>query len=89
MEDLDVSFAVWVFWTDWEAPTRCGDAHHVVSVQISVSLNKDEPDTPLIGLMKTKGADKIRQALGSYVDFLKTGIWPHSYGQWIMLIHTL
>lgn len=42
--------------------------------QISVSLNKDEPETPLLALMKTKGMDKIREALGSYVGFLKTGI---------------
>lgn len=46
----------------------------VTSVQISVSLNKDEPDTPLMKLMKTKGAEKVREALGSYVGFLKTGL---------------
>lgn len=44
-----------------------------VSSQISIALNKDEPDTPLTALMKTKGADKIREALGSYVGFLKSG----------------
>lgn len=42
--------------------------------QISISLNKDEPDTALVHLMKTKGAEKIREALGSYVGFLKTGL---------------
>lgn len=48
----------------------------MASSQISVALNKDEPDTPLTALMKTKGADKIREALGSYVDFLKSGqVW--------------
>lgn len=83
MEDLDVSFSEqWVFLTEREAQTHCGDTCHVVSVQISISLNKDEPETPLIGLMKTKGADKIREALGSYVGFLKTGIWPHSCSRW-------
>lgn len=45
----------------------------LVSSQICISLNKDEPDTPLTALMKTKGAHKIREALGSYVGFLKSG----------------
>nr|XP_057932705.1 activator of 90 kDa heat shock protein ATPase homolog 1b isoform X2 [Doryrhamphus excisus]XP_057932706.1 activator of 90 kDa heat shock protein ATPase homolog 1b isoform X2 [Doryrhamphus excisus]XP_057932707.1 activator of 90 kDa heat shock protein ATPase homolog 1b isoform X2 [Doryrhamphus excisus]XP_057932708.1 activator of 90 kDa heat shock protein ATPase homolog 1b isoform X2 [Doryrhamphus excisus] len=41
-------------------------------LDISISLNKDEPETPLVQLMKSKGAEKIRRALGSYVGFLKT-----------------
>ena len=45
----------------------------MISVQISVLLNKDEPETPLTDLMKTKGAEKIRNALGSYIEDLKTG----------------
>lgn len=52
-------------------------------VQISVMMNKDEPDTPLLNLMKRDGAEKVRQALGSYVDFLKTGqelhVFSHSF----------
>lgn len=52
---------------------QCGDTCPVILFQISVMLNKDEPDTPLINLMKTKGAEKIREALGSYVGLLKTG----------------
>lgn len=32
--------------------------------------------------MKTKGVDKIREALGSYVGFLKTGVKPYFYNQW-------
>ncbi|XP_028995655.1 activator of 90 kDa heat shock protein ATPase homolog 1b isoform X2 [Betta splendens] len=48
------------------------DENTMDDLDISISLNKDEPDTPLTKLMKTKGAVKIREALGSYVDFLKT-----------------
>uniref|UniRef100_A0A3Q4BZP3 Activator of 90 kDa heat shock protein ATPase homolog 1 n=1 Tax=Mola mola TaxID=94237 RepID=A0A3Q4BZP3_MOLML len=48
------------------------DENDMEDLDISVSLNKDEPETPLRNLMKTQGAEKIRQALGSYVDFLKT-----------------
>uniref|UniRef100_A0A3Q1IYR0 Activator of 90 kDa heat shock protein ATPase homolog 1 n=1 Tax=Anabas testudineus TaxID=64144 RepID=A0A3Q1IYR0_ANATE len=48
------------------------DENDMEDLDISVMLNKDEPDTPLINLMKTKGAEKIREALGSYVGLLKT-----------------
>ncbi|TKS87187.1 Activator of 90 kDa heat shock protein ATPase -like protein 1 [Collichthys lucidus] len=48
------------------------DENDMEDLDISVSLNKDEPETPLTGLMRTKGAEKIREALGSYVGFLKT-----------------
>lgn len=41
--------------------------------QISVSLCKGEPDTPLFTLMKKDGATKVREALTSYVEHLKTG----------------
>lgn len=49
-------------------------------MQISVALNKDEPETPLVHLMKSKGAEKIRQALGSYVGFLKSGHTKNVFG---------
>lgn len=42
-------------------------------LQISVSLCKDEPETGLLSLMRSEGVRKIRTALASYVDFLKTG----------------
>lgn len=48
------------------------DENDMEDLDISVSLNKDEPDTPLTKLMKTKGATKVREALGSYVDYLKS-----------------
>ncbi|KAG7251532.1 hypothetical protein CRUP_010994, partial [Coryphaenoides rupestris] len=43
-------------------------------LDINITLNKEEPDTPLAALMKTRGADRLREALGSYVGFLKTGV---------------
>ncbi|TNN27274.1 Activator heat shock protein ATPase 1 [Liparis tanakae] len=46
--------------------------------KISVSLNKDEPETPLTDLMKKLGVEKIREVLGSYVGFLKTGEWTRT-----------
>ncbi|KAM8915410.1 activator of 90 kDa heat shock protein ATPase homolog 1b [Spinachia spinachia] len=48
------------------------DENDMEDLDISVSLNKDEPETPLTQLMKSNGAEKIREALGSYVGFLKT-----------------
>lgn len=44
-----------------------------VRLQISVTLCKDQPNTPLVDLMKKEGAKKVRAALGSYVGHLKTG----------------
>lgn len=41
--------------------------------QVSVSLCKDEPDTPLLTLMKKEGVNRIRTVLGGYVEYLKTG----------------
>lgn len=75
MEDLDVSFCCAVNPPDDVVEDPCGDVCPVVFVQICVSLNKDEPETPLTNLMKSKGVEKIREALGSYVGFLKTGEW--------------
>lgn len=71
MEDLDVSLHARVLG----GRNRSSVLMSVLClfVQISVSLNKDEPETPLTNLMKTKGAEKVREALGSYVGFLKTG----------------
>nr|XP_061798837.1 activator of 90 kDa heat shock protein ATPase homolog 1-like [Nerophis lumbriciformis] len=48
------------------------DENDMDDLDISISLNKDEPETPLVHLMKSKGADKIREALGSYVGLLKS-----------------
>ena len=38
-----------------------------------MSLCKDEPVTPLLGLMKKEGVERVRKALGEYVTLLKSG----------------
>ncbi|XP_028822195.1 activator of 90 kDa heat shock protein ATPase homolog 1-like [Denticeps clupeoides] len=48
------------------------DENDMDELDIAVSLSKDEPDTPLMALMKKEGAETIRAALGSYVSQLKT-----------------
>lgn len=75
MEDLDVSLCARLHARVLGGRNRSSVLMFVLClfVQISVSLNKDEPETPLANLMKTKGAEKVREALGSYVGFLKTG----------------
>lgn len=94
MEDLDVSVTedpVSGCWW-WEKYERFPSA---LSAQISIALNKDEPDTPLTALMKTKGAEKIREALGSYVGFLKSGLvlqsvsifaWKAGFNLYVMIL---
>ncbi|TNN21933.1 Activator heat shock protein ATPase 1 [Liparis tanakae] len=41
-------------------------------LDISVSLCKDQPDTALLGLMKTRGVQEVRRALGEFVRQLKS-----------------
>uniref|UniRef100_A0A8D0GZF8 Activator of HSP90 ATPase activity 1 n=1 Tax=Sphenodon punctatus TaxID=8508 RepID=A0A8D0GZF8_SPHPU len=48
------------------------DENDVDEIEISVSLAKDEPDTNLLALMRKEGAEKIRNALGTYISTLKT-----------------
>ncbi|KAJ7988818.1 hypothetical protein DPEC_G00313140 [Dallia pectoralis] len=48
------------------------DENDMEDLDIRVSLGKDEPETPLVALMKNEGANKVRTALGSYVGYLKT-----------------
>jgi len=48
------------------------DENDMDDLDISVSLTKDEPETPLTSLMRREGVQKVRVALGSYVGFLKT-----------------
>ena len=45
-------------------------------LQINVTMNKDEPETPLLALMRSTGAERLREALGSYLGLLKTGEAP-------------
>lgn len=80
-----IFFYEWSLKATWTGKSKTGvkykgsvevpnlsDENDMEDLDISVSLNKDEPDTPLMKLMKTKGAEKVREALGSYVGFLKT-----------------
>lgn len=80
-----IFFYEWNLKATWTGKSKAGvkykgtvevpnlsDENDMEDLDVSVSLNKDEPDTPLTNLMKTKGADKVREALGSYVEFLKS-----------------
>ncbi|KAK7904694.1 hypothetical protein WMY93_017301 [Mugilogobius chulae] len=80
-----IFFYEWSLKATWTGKTKSGiqfkgslevpnlsDENDMEDLDISVSLNKDEPETPLMKLMKTKGVDKVREALGSYVGYLKT-----------------
>uniref|UniRef100_H3D4C7 Activator of 90 kDa heat shock protein ATPase homolog 1 n=1 Tax=Tetraodon nigroviridis TaxID=99883 RepID=H3D4C7_TETNG len=80
-----IFFYEWILKATWTGQSKTGvkykgtvevpnlsDENDMEDLDICISLNKDEPDTPLTALMKTKGADKIRKALGSYVGFLKS-----------------
>ncbi|XP_056151936.1 activator of 90 kDa heat shock protein ATPase homolog 1-like [Lampris incognitus] len=80
-----IFFYEWNLKATWTGKSKAGikykgsievpnlsDENDMDDLDISITLNKDEPDTTLITLMKTKGAEKIREALGSYVGFLKT-----------------
>ncbi|KAM4625533.1 activator of 90 kDa heat shock protein ATPase homolog 1-like [Polymixia lowei] len=80
-----IFFYEWNLKATWTGKTNAGikykgsievpnlsDENDMEDLDITITLNKDEPETPLTALMKTKGSDKIREALGSYVGFLKT-----------------
>ncbi|KAM8833935.1 activator of 90 kDa heat shock protein ATPase homolog 1-like [Synchiropus splendidus] len=80
-----IFFYEWLLEATWTGKSKAGlkykgtievpnlsDENDMEDLDISVSLGKDEPETPLLKLMKTKGAEKIREALGSYVGYLKT-----------------
>ncbi|KAM3833906.1 activator of 90 kDa heat shock protein ATPase homolog 1-like [Diretmus argenteus] len=80
-----IFFYEWNLKATWTGNTKAGitckgsvdvpnlsDENDMDDLDITVTLNKDEPDTPLTDLMKTKGAERVREALGSYVGFLKT-----------------
>lgn len=45
-------------------------------VQISVSLCKDQPNTPLLDLMRRTGVLEVQRVLGEYVYQLKSGLLP-------------
>ncbi|XP_060918820.1 activator of 90 kDa heat shock protein ATPase homolog 1-like [Labrus mixtus] len=80
-----IFFYEWNMKATWTGTSKAGvkykgtvevpnlsDENDMEDLDISVSLNKDEPETSLTHLMRTEGADKMRKALASYVDYLKT-----------------
>ncbi|XP_030642276.1 activator of 90 kDa heat shock protein ATPase homolog 1b [Chanos chanos] len=80
-----IFFYEWNLKATWRGTSKSGikykgsievpnlsDENTMDDLDISVTLCKDEPETPLLTLMKTEGVDKVRAALGSYLGFLKT-----------------
>ncbi|XP_026085367.1 activator of 90 kDa heat shock protein ATPase homolog 1-like [Carassius auratus] len=80
-----IFFYEWDLKADWRGTSKSGiqykgnievpnlsDENDMDDLDISVSLCKDEPETALLSLMRSEGVKKIRTALASYVDFLKT-----------------
>ncbi|XP_026141288.1 activator of 90 kDa heat shock protein ATPase homolog 1-like [Carassius auratus] len=80
-----IFFYEWNLKADWRGTSKSGikykgnievpnlsDENDMDDLDISVSLCKDEPETELLSLMRSEGVKKIRTALASYVDFLKT-----------------
>ncbi|XP_032883504.1 activator of 90 kDa heat shock protein ATPase homolog 1 [Amblyraja radiata] len=79
-----IFFFEWNIHLSWRGTSKTGikyegtveipnlsDENDIDEVDVIVGLAKDEPDTKLLDLMKTDGADKIRKALLNYVDTLR------------------
>ncbi|CAL8273770.1 unnamed protein product [Merluccius merluccius] len=80
-----IFFYEWTLKATWTGTSKSGikykgsidvpnlsDENDMEDLDINITLNKDEPETPLTALMKTRGAERLREVLGSYVGFLKT-----------------
>ncbi|XP_062323412.1 activator of 90 kDa heat shock protein ATPase homolog 1a [Osmerus eperlanus] len=80
-----IYFYEWVVKASWTGTTKNGikykgnidvsnlsDENDMDDLDISVSLCKDVPNTPLLDLMKKEGIKLVRAALGSYVGHLRT-----------------
>ncbi|XP_034383318.1 activator of 90 kDa heat shock protein ATPase homolog 1a isoform X2 [Cyclopterus lumpus] len=52
--------------------SNLSDENDMEDLDISVSLCKDQPDTPLLDLMKKCGVQEVRRALGEFVLQLKS-----------------
>ncbi|XP_031171085.1 activator of 90 kDa heat shock protein ATPase homolog 1-like [Sander lucioperca] len=52
--------------------SNLSDENDADDLDISVSLCKDHPDTPLLGLMRTRGVQEVRRVLAQYVQQLKS-----------------
>ncbi|KAM4633210.1 activator of 90 kDa heat shock protein ATPase homolog 1-like [Polymixia lowei] len=80
-----IYFYEWVLKASWMGTSNTGikykgtvdvanlsDENDMDDLDITVSLCKDEPNTPLLTLMKNEGVQRVRRALGEYVDHLKS-----------------
>ncbi|KAG9344871.1 hypothetical protein JZ751_010562 [Albula glossodonta] len=80
-----IFFYEWNIKATWTGTSKAGikykgnmevpnlsDENDMDDLDISVSLCKDEPDTPLLAFMRKEGSRKVRAALGSYIGHLKT-----------------
>lgn len=80
-----IYFYEWVVTATWTGTSKTGikykgnvdvpnlsDENDMDDLDITVTLCKDEPNTPLVDLMKKEGIKKVRTALGSYIGHLKT-----------------
>ncbi|KAF1377092.1 hypothetical protein PFLUV_G00218340 [Perca fluviatilis] len=78
-------FYEWTLTASWLGTTSSGvkyrgtvhvanlsDENEADDLDISVSLCKDQPDTPLLGLMRTRGVQEVRRVLAQYVQQLKS-----------------
>ncbi|KAM9338915.1 activator of 90 kDa heat shock protein ATPase homolog 1-like isoform 2-T2 [Symphorus nematophorus] len=52
--------------------SNLSDENDEDDLDISVSLCKDQPSTPLLDLMRTRGVQEVRRVLGDYVHQLKS-----------------
>lgn len=80
-----IFFYEWTLKATWTGTSKSGinykgsidvpnlsDENDMEDLDINITLNKEESDTPLTALMRTRGAELLREVLGSYVGFLKT-----------------
>ncbi|TRY57040.1 hypothetical protein DNTS_023943 [Danionella cerebrum] len=80
-----IYFYEWVVKASWTGTNKTGikykgtveipnlsDENDMDDLDICVALCKDQPNTPLVDLMRRDGVKKIRTALGNYVKHLRT-----------------
>uniref|UniRef100_A0A3Q1HSV3 Activator of Hsp90 ATPase AHSA1-like N-terminal domain-containing protein n=1 Tax=Anabas testudineus TaxID=64144 RepID=A0A3Q1HSV3_ANATE len=56
--------------------SNLSDKNNLDDLDISVSLCKDQPNTPLLNVMRRTGVQKVRRVLGEYIHQLKSGLLP-------------
>ncbi|KAM3861142.1 activator of 90 kDa heat shock protein ATPase homolog 1-like [Diretmus argenteus] len=80
-----IYFYEWVLKASWLGTSKTGikykgnlevpnlsDENDMDDLDITVSLCKDEPNTPLLSLMKKDGVQRVREALGQYGSHLRS-----------------